>query len=237
MPLSISAVSGKGGAGKTTAVILVAGEYALRGKRVLLIDADGRQNLQEWWKRCAAKDNLPDGIEMVTAARQNSIQQILDAESDKYDVVIMDSPGTDSVVRDTIIRRSDLILTPIQPNQDEIKAAGEAAEAAAEVSDQIGRAIPQANFVTRLTIPARNLEAYRLIRPFVQNLRENGYDSYLLETELLERNCYREVRNGYGTLQMLELTEPVKKARAEVHKLLGDIESLLATSAKEATNG
>ncbi|MEY9323440.1 ParA family protein [Sinorhizobium fredii] len=237
MPLSISAVSGKGGAGKTTAVILVAGEYALRGKRVLLIDADGRQNLQEWWKRCAAKDNLFDGIELVTAARQNSIQQILDAEADKYDVVMMDSPGTDSVVRDTIIRRSDLILTPIQPNQDEIKAAGEAAEAAAEVSDQIGRAIPQANFVTRLTIPARNLEAYRLIRPFVQNLRENGYDSYLLETELLERNCYREVRNGYGTLQMLELTEPVKKARAEVHRLLVDIESLLATSAKEATNG
>ena len=173
----------------------------------------------------------------MTAARQNSIQQILDAEADKYDVVMMDSPGTDSVVRDTIIRRSDLILTPIQPNQDEIKAAGEAAEAAAEVSDQIGRAIPQANFVTRLTIPARNLEAYRLIRPFVQNLRENGYDSYLLETELLERNCYREVRNGYGTLQMLELTEPVKKARAEVHRLLVDIESLLATSTKEATNG
>lgn len=237
MPLSISAVSGKGGAGKTTAVILVAGEYALQGKRVLLIDADGRQNLQEWWKRCAAKDNLPDSIDLVTAARQNSIQQILDAEADKYDVVIMDSPGTDSVVRDTIIRRSDLILTPIQPNQDEIKAAGEAAEAAAEVSDQIGRTIPQANFVTRLTIPARNLEAYRLIRPFVQNLRENGYDSYLLETELLERNCYREVRNGYGTLQMLELTDPVKKARAEVRKLLIDIESLLATSAKEAING
>ncbi|MEX2746451.1 ParA family protein [Rhizobium mongolense] len=188
--------------------------------------------LREWWKRCAAKDNLPDGIELVTAARQNSIQQILDAEADKYDVVMMDSPGTDSVVRDTIIRRSDLILTPIQPNQDEIKAAGEAAEAAAEVSDQIGRAIPQANFVTRLTIPARNLEAYRLIRPFVQNLRENGYASYLL---LLERNCYREVRNGYGTLQMLELTEQVKKARAE--GLLVDIESLLATSAKEATNG
>ncbi|WP_461511779.1 ParA family protein [Rhizobium mongolense] len=188
--------------------------------------------LREWWKRCAAKDNLPDGIELVTAARQNSIQQILDAEADKYDVVMMDSPGTDSVVRDTIIRRSDLILTPIQPNQDEIKAAGEAAEAAAEVSDQIGRAIPQANFVTRLTIPARNLEAYRLIRPFVQNLGENGYASYLL---LLERNCYREVRNGYGTLQMLELTEQVKKARTE--GLLVDIESLLATSAKEATNG
>lgn len=79
--------------------------------------------------------------------------------------------------------------------------------------------IPQANFVTRLTIPARNLEAYRLIRPFVNNLRENGYDSYLLDTELLERNCYREMRNGYGTLQMLELTEPVVRVPSLAKKV------------------
>ncbi|TIS16798.1 MAG: ParA family protein, partial [Mesorhizobium sp.] len=90
MPVFISAVSGKGGAGKTTAVILVAGEYALQGRRVLLIDADGRQNLHEWWKRCEAKDNMPDGIDLVTAARQDTIQQVLDAEASKYDVVIMD---------------------------------------------------------------------------------------------------------------------------------------------------
>ncbi|RUY04157.1 ParA family protein [Mesorhizobium sp. M2A.F.Ca.ET.040.01.1.1] len=237
MPVSISAVSGKGGAGKTTAVILIAGEYALQGRRVLLIDADGRQNLHEWWKRCEAKDNMPDGIDLVTAARQDTIQQVLDAEASKYDVVIMDSPGQDSVVRDTIIRSSHLILTPIQPNQDEIKAAGEAAQAAAEIADQTGYMIPQANFVTRLTIPARNLEAYRLIRPFVNNLRENGYDSYLLDTELLERNCYRELRSGYGTLQMLELTEPVKKARAEVVSLVGDVERLLTSSHKEVANG
>jgi chromosome partitioning protein len=81
------------------------------------------------------------------------------------------------------------------------------------------------------------LEEYRLIRPFVQNLRDNGYDSYLLETELFERNCYREIRSGYGTLQMLELTDTVKKARAEVKRLLEDVESLLAIVGKEAVNG
>lgn len=56
--------------------------------------------------------------------------------------------------------------------------------------------IPHANFVTRITMPAKLLEAYRLIRPFVQNLQKGGYDSYLLQTELMERNCYREIRNG-----------------------------------------
>ena len=140
----------------------------------------------------------------------------------------MDPTGQATVLRDTIIAGSHIVLTPIQPNQDEIKAAGQAAADTADISDKIGRVIPHANFVTRITLPARALEAYRLIRPFVENLREGGYDSHLLDTELMERNCYREIRNGYGTLQMLDLTDPVKKARAEVMSLVQSIEGILS---------
>lgn len=86
-------------------------------------------------------------------------------------------------------------------------------------------------------MPAKLLEAYRLIRPFVQNLQEGGYDCYLLKTELMERNCYREIRNGYGIVQMLDLTESVKKARAEVMSLVRDIEALLAGKKGVAVNG
>lgn len=129
------------------------------------------------------------------------------------------------------------MLTPIQPNQDEIKAAGQAAADTADISDKVGRVIPHANFVTRITMPAKYLEAYRLVRPFVQNLQEGGYDSYLLATELMERNCYREIRNGYGTLQMLDLTDSVKKGRAEVMNLVGDIEALLADEETGVANG
>ncbi|TIS71282.1 MAG: ParA family protein, partial [Mesorhizobium sp.] len=35
----------------------------------------------------------------------------------------------------------------------------------------------------------------------------------------------------------LELTEPVKKARAEVVSLVGDMEKLLTSSRKEVVNG
>ncbi|RWP54743.1 MAG: hypothetical protein EOR07_33770 [Mesorhizobium sp.] len=77
MPRRICAISGKGGAGKTTVIILVAGEYAIHGKKVLLIDADPRQNLAEWWKRCEAKNNLPANIELHSAATQRSIETVL----------------------------------------------------------------------------------------------------------------------------------------------------------------
>ena len=55
----LSVISSKGGAGKTTVAILLAGEYALRGKRVLLIDADNRQNLSEWWKLSRTRTMCP----------------------------------------------------------------------------------------------------------------------------------------------------------------------------------
>ena len=99
----------------------------------------------------------------------------------RFDVVLIDSPGQATVLRDTIIAGSHIVMTPIQPNQDEILAAGQAAMD----RDRTGRNIPHLNFRTRITLPGRSLEAYRLIRPFIANLQEQGYDSHLLDTELM----------------------------------------------------
>ncbi|OYR17261.1 cobQ/CobB/MinD/ParA nucleotide binding domain protein [Brucella rhizosphaerae] len=235
--LRISSVSGKGGAGKTTAVILTAGELALKNRRVLLIDADPRQNLAEWWKRCEAKDNVPASISLATALRQNNIEKLMASQEGNYDAILIDAPGVDSVVMDTIIDHSDIVITPIQPAQDEIKAVGEAAEAIATRTDVLDRSIPQAVLRTRITIVNRHLEEYRIIRPFVQNLSEHGYNSVLLDTELIERNCYREIRSGLGTLQMLEPSEPVLKARAEVNAFVEELEQLKMAQQRETING
>lgn len=224
----LSVVSSKGGAGKTTVAILLAGEYALRGNSVLLIDADNRQNLSEWWKLSQDKDNVPANIDLVAASTQRSVEQAL-SKAD-HDVVIMDSPGVDSVIANTIIGNSDIVISPVQANQDEIRSVGQAAENTADIAEERGRAIPHGVVVTRIALTARSLEAYRFIRPFVAALREAGYPSTLLVTELTERNCYREIRNGYGTLQMLDLTEPVKKGRIEVSGLFDEVEGLLMRS-------
>lgn len=237
MTARFSAVSGKGGAGKTTTIILTAGEFALQGRRVLLIDTDPRQNLAEWWKRCEAKGNLPESIGLMSALRQNSIEQIMSSQAKKYDAVLIDAPGVDSVVMDTIIDHSDIVITPIQPAQDEIKAAGEAAETIAARIDQNQRLITQAVVRTRITIVNRHLEEYRIIRPFVQNLTDHGYNSTLIDTELIERNCYREIRSGLGTLQMLELTDAIRKARAEVSAFVGELDSLRKQKFMETVNG
>lgn len=225
MARRLSVISSKGGAGKTTVAMLLGGEYALRGWSVLLIDSDNRQNLTEWWKLSADKDNLPANIDLVTAPTRRGVEQALAAA--RHDVILMDTPGVDSVIANTIIGNSDVVISPVQANQDEIRAVGQAAENTADIADEQRRAIPHAIVVTRIALTARSLEAYRFIRPFVAALLEAGYPSTLLQTELTERNCYREIRNGYGTLQMLDLSEPVKKARLEVATLFGEVEQLM----------
>jgi chromosome partitioning protein len=224
MTRTYAAVSNKGGAGKTTLVTLLAGEYALRGERVLLIDADNRQNLSGWWRLCAEKNSVPDHIEVTVASTQGSIEQAIDNLGRAFDLVIIDAPGVDSSLLTTIIHSADLVISPIQPAIKELEAAGQAVAAVNEINDQFGLNIAHFNVRTRISVPGRNLEAYRYIRPFVAGLVAAQYRTLLLDTELFERNIYREIQNGLGTLQMQDLTDPVRKARAEVQGLVEEIE-------------
>jgi chromosome partitioning protein len=220
-----AAISSKGGAGKTTLVTLIAGEYALRGERVLLIDADGRLNLSGWWKLCHSKDNVPENISVAIAATRRSIDSEIARLRNAFDLIVVDAPGVDSTVQETIISASDLVLSPIQPGIKEIEAAGQAAANVSDINDRNGSNVRHLNVRTRITVPGRNLEAYRYVRPFVVGLQEAGYQTALLDTELFERNIYREIQNGLGTLQMQDLSEPVRKARFEVQTLVDEIEA------------
>jgi chromosome partitioning protein len=116
------------------------------------------------------------------------------------------------------------VISPIQPAIKELEAAGQAVAAVNEINDRYGLSITHFNVRTRISVPGRNLEAYRYIRPFVAGLVAAEYRTGLLDTELFERNIYREIQNGLGTLQMQDLSDPVRKARLEVYQLVDEIE-------------
>ena len=82
MPV-IAVSSPKGGAGKTTAVTLLATELAERGAPVTVIDADPNKNVVDWSKLPGKPDNLTvvgevseetivDRIEEEAAKRRSS---------------------------------------------------------------------------------------------------------------------------------------------------------------------
>nr|WP_326494126.1 ParA family protein [Ensifer sp. SL37] len=215
MSLCISTARDKGETGETSTAILIAGEFSLQEKRVLLTDADGRQNLLEWWKRSEANDNLAENIELVIAARQTDIEQLLENDANRFDFVVIDTPGHDTVQRDAIIAGSHIVLTPIPSSDEEAESAGQVA-AAAETTEEEQRLISNTNFITRITFPVKVLDAYRLVTPSAQHPREGN--THVLDTDVVERNGYREIRNNYGALQMLELTDTLTKSESRSHQ-------------------
>lgn len=227
MPVVIAAINGKGGAGKTTALMNIAGEYALRGGRVAIIDMDGRNNLMKWWSDCQEKDAQPEGIDVYSHKTARGFERWMDDNVGGFDHVLIDTPGEDTSIVDPVIAAADLVISPIQPSKREVLGAIDSFENVVRINETLNRNCRHGVLRTRITVTVRHTELYRKIRPII----EDQVGTYLFRTEVFERNVYKDIHNGIGTLQMQELTEAVAKARRETQALVAEVDELLATEA------
>jgi chromosome partitioning protein len=116
----LSFLSQKGGVGKTTLSLNLAGLYAVGGARTLLIDADPQASSISW-SSIRTKEPL---FSVVGMARGNLHKELPDLRR-QYDVVIIDgAPRVNEIARSAIIA-SDLVLIPVQPSPVDIWASQE----------------------------------------------------------------------------------------------------------------
>lgn len=223
MTIVISAINGKGGAGKTTALMNIAGEYALRGRSVAMIDMDPRNNLMKWWTDCHDKETQADGIDVVSHKTARALVAFYEQKAQQFDVLLIDTPGEDTSIIDPVIERSDLVISPIQPSKREVLAAIDSFNAVSRINNSIGRCCRHGVLRTRISLTVRHTELYRKIRPII----EDKVGTYLFRTEVFERNVYKDIQNGIGTLQMQEVTEAIAKARRETRDLVHEVDDLL----------
>jgi chromosome partitioning protein len=223
MPVVIAAINGKGGAGKTTALMNIAGEYALRGGRVAMIDMDVRNNLLKWWTDCQEKDAQPEGLEVYRNKTAKGLERWMEQNGDAFDHVLIDTPGEDTAIVDPVITVADLVISPIQPSKREVLGAIDSFENVLRVNEALGRECRHGVLRTRITVTVRHTELYRKIRPII----EDKVGTYLFRTEVFERNVYKDIHNGIGTLQMQEVTEAIAKARRETQALVEEVDGLL----------
>lgn len=147
----------KGGSGKTTIAVNLAGYYASAGRRTGLFDLDRQQSALRWLAR------RPAGLATISGYDARDDDVAIDATGG-LDVAVIDAPAAlrGERLRD-IVRVADHALIPVQPSVFDLDASADFLELLAELKRvRKGRCQPAliGNRVQARTRAARDLDAF-----------------------------------------------------------------------------
>ena len=228
MPTIVFA-SPKGGAGKSTASVLLATELALKGADVTIIDADPNKPVSEW----AGREGRPKNLTVVADISEKTIIDEIEGAAQKTTFVIVDLEGTASMMVAYAISRADLVIIPTQGSQLDAKEAGKAIRLVKQQEKAFNKTIPYSILFTRTSSAIRP----RTLQHIQQEFKKHGVRAF--EVQINEREAYRALFSFGGTLESLNpqlvgnLDFAIVNARAfagEVISMLRDVTQIQSTA-------
>jgi chromosome partitioning protein len=123
--------SQKGGAGKTTLTAHLAVEAARRGSRVVVVDLDPQMGLMEWWNARAA--DTPVAAQFAAADLAAGIASLRES----FDFMFIDTPPALGDNIRLAMAHADLVVIPVQPSPNDLRAVGATIRMAREVRKRL----------------------------------------------------------------------------------------------------
>jgi chromosome partitioning protein len=192
---TVAFVSPKGGAGKTTAALLLALGLSDKGLRVAMIDSDPNKPLVHW----ANLPNRPAKISVHPAPTPQDMRDALrEAQRKEPDWIILDTEGSIRGAMVFTTLRLDLVLTPLAASQLEAIQTIKAAEMVTQFGRRQGRDLLHRALLTRVPAAVRP----RSVKQVVDQLRASGID--LLPIALIEKEAFRTLFDIGGGFEQLE---------------------------------
>lgn len=216
MPI-ITFANTKGGAGKTTAVLLLSTELARQGHRVTILDADPQRWISRWHETGTPLEN----INVVSYVTQATIQSVLDANRSKTDYFVIDLPGASTPLLATAVGMSDHVLIPIQGCAMDAKGGAQVLELLQYLESKANILIPHSVVLTRVN----SMVTTRALSAVKQLLAERKVR--LLDTPIIERAAYRDLFDYGCSLYEMEaerfsnLDKAKENAQAFANEVLG----------------
>lgn len=193
MPV-ISFANPKGGAGKTTSALLLAGELAARGASVAIVDADPERWISQW----GSLPGKPNNITIIGDISEDTIVDVVEEAAAENQFVIIDLEGTASLMVANAIGMSDLVVIPTQGASMDAKGASKTIKLIRNQARLAKREIPHAVLLTRVSaaVTSRSLKNVREQLDLAQIA--------VFDSSIVERAAYRDMLDFGGLVAKLD---------------------------------
>jgi chromosome partitioning protein len=191
MPV-VTVASPKGGAGKSTSVVLLGTELANAGASVTLLDCDPNHSIALW----ASRAPLPERISVLSGVSESDIVRTIKQQDADGRVVIVDLEGVASRLVSRAISQADLVLTPMRATTLDATIGVRALALVAEEEEALGRSIRHAVVFT-MTRAIRSKQHSAI----EASLKDQGVD--VIEPPLMERAAFSALFEFGGDLRTM----------------------------------
>ena len=186
----------KGGAGKTTAALLLASELKSAKADVCIIDADPEKWITQWGQRTQELQ-----IPIFPDVREDTIIDVIDDCASKHAFVIVDLEGTASLLASDAIAVADLVIIPVQGSSMDARAAARIIKLVKNQERKSGKSVPMRVLMSRTSAAVTS----RAQRDVESQLSEANIPQ--MRTAIVERAAYREITGLGGLLRDLDRKE------------------------------